>query len=167
MRQEEHKFCKDCLVEKPAGEFYSQNRTLKDGSVVSYLQSYCKVCHKVRMKEPTLRWQSKNPDVVRKNARLWKSKNKDRVASHAATRRASKINATPPWLTSQHNRQITEFYWLAKDVSAVSEQPYHVDHIVPLTSEHVCGLHVPWNLQILPADLNVGKSNKFDCWWID
>ena len=34
------------------------------------------------------------------------------------------------------------------------------DTPIHINSDKVCGLHVPWNLQVVPADINVSKSNK-------
>jgi hypothetical protein len=90
----------------------------------------------------------------------WKQSNPSLVASYRARRRASKLNATPPWLTAEHHKQMEDVYWLSKDVTAISGEAYHVDHIVPLQGKTVCGLHVPWNLQVLPSDINLSKNNK-------
>ena len=39
---------------------------------------------------------------------------------------------------------------------------HHLDHIIPLNHEDVCGLHNTWNFQWLTPENNVRKSNKFD-----
>jgi hypothetical protein len=73
---------------------------------------------------------------------------------------ATKSNATPEWLTAEQKAEIIQIYNLAKDCQLVTGEPYHVDHIIPIRGKNVCGLHVPWNLQVLPADINVAKSNR-------
>ena len=37
---------------------------------------------------------------------------------------------------------------------------YVVDHIWPLKGENSCGLHVPWNLQVITHARNVAKGSK-------
>ena len=39
---------------------------------------------------------------------------------------------------------------------------FHVDHIIPLHNDNVCGLHVPENLRIVRASDNIRKSNKWE-----
>lgn len=60
--------------------------------------------------------------------------------------------ATPPWINDE---QLTEM----KVIHDSCPEDKHVDHIIPLCSNIVCGLHVPWNLQHLTIKDNYRKSN--------
>ena len=99
------------------------------------------------------------------NSRLsrqaWKKANVAKLNAYAAHRHARLLQRTPKWLTKEQLLEIQQFYIWAKECRWLSEEPLEVDHIVPLMGENVCGLHVPWNLQILPESVNISKSNKF------
>ncbi len=72
-------------------------------------------------------------------------------------RKRAKGMATPAWCNPD---RIREIYRLARRMSKSMGQQYHVDHIVPLTSKLVCGLHTEHNLQILPSTDNLKKHNR-------
>ncbi len=47
-------------------------------------------------------------------------------------------------------------------MSELTGQKYHVDHIIPLKGQGVCGLHVAENLCVMRADYNLRKNNRLD-----
>ena len=107
------------------------------------------------------RYEENREQIRAKQAEYSKTPSaKSKKASREAERRAQKSLATPRWLSEKQKAEIEDLYWLCSDVSITTGEPYHVDHIVPLKGKKVCGLHVPWNLQVLPADINISKSNK-------
>ena len=71
-----------------------------------------------------------------------------------------KSGAAPKWLDKDMLMEIDSFYECAKALKTVRGIQYEVDHIIPLISKYVCGLHVPWNLQILTKEENREKGNS-------
>jgi hypothetical protein len=86
--------------------------------------------------------------------------NPDKHRAQSAKRRASKLKATPSWLTRAQLEEIADFYEQALLADNLTGVKHHVDHIEPLQGEDRCGLHVPWNLQVLTATENISKKNR-------
>ena len=78
-------------------------------------------------------------------------------------RRRRHRQATPTWLTVEQRDAIKQLYIEAQKLSELTGVRYEVDHIIPLSNSDVCGLHVPWNLQVIPKEDNLRKSNKISC----
>ena len=92
----------------------------------------------------------------------WKSENRGKVNSIEARRRGTKLKAMPSWLTTKHHEEIEAFYTEAQRLTTATGIKYHVDHIYPLQGKTSCGLHVPWNLQVLTAAENCSKGNRIN-----
>lgn len=99
-------------------------------------------------------------EVKRVYQKAWKERNTVWVRADTKARRRKHRLATPKWLTQAQKGQIRELYKIAITMTKTTGEQYVVDHIVPLRSEFVCGLHVPWNLRVIPRQENLLKSNK-------
>lgn len=104
-----------------------------------------------------------HPVIAEKVIEAWREKQaiiKLRAADCA--KKAARRRSIPRWLSMSQRRQIRDIYQRSAALSASTGVRHEVDHIVPLNGEGVCGLHVPWNLQILTARENLEKSNRID-----
>lgn len=98
-----------------------------------------------------------NLEKLRAKDAAYRVANRDKHAKNSARHRAYKLSATPAWANKS---KIEEFYFTASMLGMHTGEWYHVDHIVPLNSKQVCGLHCEANLQVLPGADNMSKSNR-------
>ena len=70
------------------------------------------------------------------------------------------------WNAARRSRQNKGIAIFFRDellaIYAACPYGWHVDHVHPLNGENFSGLHVPWNLQFLPAAENIRKRNRLD-----
>lgn len=124
------------------------------------------------VKEKKNNWYLDNREAVIERARTrpveklreyrnaWKENNLVQVRASTKSRRRKHRDATPPWITREQKSEIRKLYEMAITMTKTTGEQYVVDHIVPLRSPEVCGLHVPWNLRVITQEENLKKSNK-------
>ena len=152
--------CIECLKV----EWIKSNETRAD-----YFRDYNK---REDVKDRKNEWYQENRETVINNAatrpahvlreyrNAWKANNKTQVLADNKVRRRKHREATPPWLTRKQKSEIRQLYQIAITMTQTTGEQYVVDHIVPLRSHEVCGLHVPWNLRVITQEENLKKSNK-------
>lgn len=126
---------------------------------------------KESVKEAKHKWYEQNRETVVEKAKAvplhikkqyqaaWKAQNTIWVRADTKARRRKHRHATPPWLTRSQKQEIRAMYQAAITLTKITGEQYVVDHIWPLRSDEVCGLHVPWNLRVITQAENLRKSN--------
>ena len=178
----DRKRCNKCLLRKKIN-YFKKSKPYKDG-----YKSKCTDCDPTqavnpeKQKERHQRWvdrkKGKIPPIMPKNtvhSRTYRKKSKERQEFIDSVLEEFKDYKENYWLSkleSQNKRRfllrkstIKGFRKEIKDIKDLSKQKgkeYRLDHIIPIINEKVCGLNVPWNLQILTKEENSYKSNRFD-----
>jgi hypothetical protein len=141
---------------------YFTGKPCPKGHVAERLKSNrtCIECLNIKKRQRGAREDIKAEDLKRLNS--WEKANPHRKLARTRKRQIAKLKRTPKWLTPDDLFIIEEAYHLAKLRTETLGISYHVDHILPLQGKTVSGLHVPTNLQVIPAKLNLQKSNKHE-----
>jgi 5-methylcytosine-specific restriction endonuclease McrA len=123
-------------------------------------------------KEAGKRYYKKNREAVKARAnarpkgevtqykRKYKEANPELYKALTSVRKRRHRDATPKWITTGQKLAMRQLYLQAMELTKLTGERYVVDHIVPLISDEVCGLHVPWNLRVITQEENLKKSNK-------
>lgn len=147
--------------DRPRGRHYSCKECNKLAAREFRLRTSLTEEQKQAARERSAKWRQENPERSSEQKKDWARRFPHKKQELSRRYELTKSQRTPPWLTKDQLEEIQQFYWMAMDLKSVSGEEYHVDHIVPLQGENVSGLHVPWNLQILPKDLNLSKGNRY------
>lgn len=137
------------------------------------LTGECLVCRS----EHLVKWRKKNPAKVKQHnatqyknhtqkikdhVKKWGKNNPTKILVNTREQQTKRLMRYPKWLTIDDRWMIEQAYELASLRTKMFGFPWHVDHIIPLQGKNVSGLHVPTNLQVIPASDNVRKSNSFE-----
>lgn len=124
------------------------------------------------------KYRAKNKQKCNEANRAHRAKNSVRINAEHRERRSTqegraymalkcreyqvkKRSAIPAWANSEFERLVfAEAYHLARLRGSATGVKWHVDHVVPIQGETVCGLHCAANIQLLPARSNISKGNR-------
>ena len=165
--------------EYPCTHGHISNRRVKEGMCVKCQNDAGLARMRKKRKNPeykkadndrALRYYHNNKKVIaEKRKKDWRSgKIKDRQYEYYKKNKSKYCALTVHYqmkkkmhtLSCVSSREFISFYKKRDALTDKTGIPHEVDHYYPLQGENICGLHVPWNLQIIPASENRQKHNS-------
>lgn len=117
----------------------------------AYFESYRAENREKEVERGRIYREENGPEITVRNNK-WKKAHPGMVNADTARRRAAKLKAMPKWA----NPVLVRAFYL--EASRCGKE---VDHIIPLRSPTVCGLHWEGNLQLLAPSENARKGNSY------
>jgi hypothetical protein len=163
--------CRDCC--NRARKAARENATPEEQKRALEMARQWKLDNAERTAKVKRAWDAANPEKAAESSRKASTKYRAsngavfsaRLLPHRFRRSKRKrppkaeLKIVPAWADFA---QIDEVYRLCaeRNASDVDGVEWQVDHIVPLQSSAVCGLHVQDNLSIIPKRQNIVKGNR-------
>ena len=114
-----------------------------------------------KVRADNLEWQKNNPEKVKARNIKYKKTPNGRIIMQAS-RDAYRKRCKESSLNRYDTENILKIYKQCKIISTTTGIKYHVDHVIPIRHDKVCGLHVSWNMSIIKAEDNLSKNNYFE-----
>ncbi len=134
-------------------EYYQQNKESANSRRKLWRED-----NSERQKEYDKDYEARNREARKEKNKKWRENNPEKYKLNKDEYLSRKTSATPQWYEAALVKQI---YLKRDELSKLWGFQLHVDHVIPLQGENVCGLHCWDNLQILEATLNISKSNNY------
>jgi len=163
--------CKECRKAKSRDNYFSDLKNKRawhrehhqkkiEANSNWYVEHYAANADKFR-KQSAIYYATRYRANRLAHAKKWAAENRGKSNAIKKAYKLAKTRACPAWLTEDDHWMMQEVYDLAQYRSEVMGFQWHVDHVVPLRGKMISGLHVPWNLQVIPGHANMSKSNRF------
>lgn len=136
--------------------YYKENPLIRKAAIANWRKH-----NSQRERDMQSIWMKNNPEKVLASAARYMAKPSSKVKRLIIqrARETQKLNAFPKWADKEAIKEIYELSALRTEITGFK---WNVDHIIPLKSKLVCGLHVENNLRVIPAIINIAKGNRFD-----
>lgn len=149
-------WCKFCV------STYKKQYRIKNADRLKQQQAeYDAVKNPLRRDYLAQRYQTNKAHILAVNS-AYRKAHPHKNAAKETKRRAAKLQRAPAWLTPDEKWMIEQAYELAALRTKMFGFSWHVDHVIPLQGKLVSGLHVPKNLQVIPALVNLQKNNAYE-----
>lgn len=114
----------------------------------------------LRRREIEAKYRGGNSEKELARCARWRANNPERKYAAKARRRANSRRAIPSWYGEFDEFVMEEANNLTRLRERCTGISWHTDHVVPLQSPLVCGLHSWTNIDVIPGIENVKKGNR-------
>ncbi len=147
-----YRTCKQCNFVKPLEDFQANGvRSKVTGEL--YRRRICVPCEYSKW----VSYREARKENARQRTKIWVENNRAKRNETTRRRQARQLNATPSWA---NKKKIQRIYERAQKHTKTKGIRYEDDHIVPLKSKIVCGLHCESNLRVITKQQNQFKLNR-------